>query len=153
MAQHEIDTVFTKFFFFLQKLHEKALKMSGTKHVELMETLTHRQAQAFFIIGSLKKEYPEGMRIPELAGYVQLSSSMTSTVINEMIGKDLLAWVGHPEDRRVIRVTLSVLGTTIFQLFNEKIVEISERKLNELPEELRNNFIEAVHLLCHDFGE
>lgn len=153
MTQHETDTVLTEFFFFLQRLHEEALKTSGIKQVELIETLSHRQAQAFFIMGSLRKEYPEGMRIPELAGYVQLSSSMTSALVNEMIGKDLFAWVGHPEDRLVIRVTLSVLGTTIFQQFNEVFVSISEKKLNELPGELRDHFVEAVGLLCHDFED
>ena len=42
----ESTVAFTKLYFYLQSQHEKALRLSGTKHIELMESLTHRQIEA-----------------------------------------------------------------------------------------------------------
>ena len=106
----EMDEIFMLLFSFVDQCHDRSIAATGKKNIELLESLTHRQAKALFLIGFSYRTRPEGLHLKELAGGLGMTCATASVLVDMMVKKNLFVRTRSQVDRRAICISLSETG-------------------------------------------
>lgn len=144
MADVNFEEPFLKLCNLIDRIHMMAIKKTQKSHVETLETLTHRQGQAMFIIASIYHEQPEGLRMTELARRLHMSLPATSVLVEAMVQKNIFMRAQGTKDRRIVYVTLSSQGADNFEKIRCTMKETIAKLMGSLSSKEKSTFVDIV---------
>ena len=94
-------------------------------NIKVIFNLSVRQLTCLAGVNDLTKIYPDGVALKQLAQFLQLTLPAASLLVDSMVKKKLLYRTENPDDRRVLRISLSREGEEAFaQLSHEMDISV-----------------------------
>lgn len=128
-----MDDIFMLLFHFVDQCHDLSIAGTGEKNVRLIESLTHRQAKALFIIGFCVAPEADGLHLKELAARLGMTCATASVLVDTMVKKNLFVRTRSEEDRRAICIRLSDAGKKTLQIIKKNNLELTRHLLDSIP--------------------
>lgn len=95
----------------------------------------------------------EALSLSDLAALLDLDNSTTSRTVNNLVIRGLAQRDTAPEDRRYVSIALTASGTDIFKSIETRMDTRFSNIYEKLPENRRDQVLEAVELLLEALGE
>jgi DNA-binding MarR family transcriptional regulator len=118
--------------------------MRGFQSSEKEMHLTHTQTRTLFIIYDRKK-----MSMTELHCVVGLEKGSLTTVIDQLIKKELVVRNGDPEDRRKVNISLTEAGWQKVNILRMEMASYIKKNLEKLPARDHEQFYKTVTTLIN----
>ena len=127
---------------------DRAVRISGKKNTEIIESFTHRQAKALFIVGFRMEARPEGIHLKDFAAAMDITLATASVLVETMVRKNFFDRTRSAKDRRSVLIRLSKAGERVFGTVQRHRTEIHQGLFVGVSDRERAVFSKVIrHLL------
>ena len=95
----------------------------------------------------------EGAMLGDVAGFLTLTLSAASKLVDGLVNADLVARASDPRDRRKIALKLTVSGEIKFNTVRQAAAVFLAERVAPLPPEDRACIVEAMRVLQRTFSD
>lgn len=99
----------------------------------------------FYNIGIILFHQPEPISMGELSHALEVPLSTATHIVDWLVKNDYARRLDDPEDRRIVRVTLTEGGQDMYRAINEFITQRIEHFLSQFSPEDRENLLSLLN--------
>jgi DNA-binding MarR family transcriptional regulator len=95
----------------------------------------------------------EEVRMSDLAGIIDAPVSTVTSIVNKLVENEILNREHSVEDRRVINVSLTTKGKSVYKKIRNQKDELLNAVLANLPEKDQSAMIKYINILAASLGK